>query len=73
MLHTILLVYTICMAENPGVCKEVTSQYYSEHLPTPYQCSANGQLALAELMKSHPGWVIQRFKCIEEKNKEENI
>jgi hypothetical protein len=54
------LVVTACLAANPNHCSEIRTPtlFVSEH-----QCQVFSQIALAEVMASHPKRRVARYKC----------
>ncbi len=58
-----LLLMTICFLSDPSVCREERLSLSFEE--TGYSaCMVHAQWKLAEWQQSHPGWRIDRWRCV---------
>lgn len=56
------LVLSICLVENPALCREENLQYVAESL-TPLQCVMGAQPEIAKWAERHPRWQVKRWSC----------
>lgn len=67
------MVLSACMMFTNGtnkVCKDFNIPLDDV---TKIQCERHSQIILSVWSRDHENWKIDRYKCIEEKSKEENI
>jgi len=56
------LVVSVCLANEPARCKDVSLTYMSEST-TPMQCMMMSQAEIAKWAEGHPKWVAKRWTC----------
>jgi len=54
----IKLVLVVCLAANPGVCKEVTPT-----LDDGISCAIQGQIVAQDWLSGHPKWTLRGWRC----------
>lgn len=60
----ISLVFSVCLIEQPGICKDVVNTYDAPGLTIPH-CMNGAQRELAKWIGDHPQWRIERWKCVD--------
>lgn len=70
MIH---IVASICLIAAPSPCKDLVLPVEGVYASmTPYQCMHMGQTELAKWFEEHPGYRVERFKCVDgDKRKED--
>jgi hypothetical protein len=56
------LVVSVCLADDPSRCKDVSLVYMAENV-TPMQCMMMSQVEIAKWAEGHPKWVAKRWSC----------
>ena len=56
------LVIAACLATGPGECRDFSMLYDPREVPL-MLCVAAGQVEIARWQESHPGWVVERWRC----------
>lgn len=70
------LVLTVCLVQQPAVCKDVGIQLMIANpaeLQFPYACARAGQLEAQKYTEAFPAWRVTRWKCPKPTKNEEAI
>jgi hypothetical protein len=63
------LVLTVCLMTNNGLCRD--QKIIPEENVSITQCMMGAIPTIAEWQKEHPKWIIQRWKCQEQRKDKE--
>ena len=55
------IIFTACLLATPTKCETV--RMAQEDYRTPYACAMKAQALVAEYLKDHPQWFVQRYGC----------